>query len=159
MLNIEACSLGATHPVWLDLPDSISVQKATTKALLLIQRYPLATSPTAGKQRNETCPLCQEEPETTTHFLLTCKALLKARKPYLIRILNICREYGASVDLNTITMVVLDSTCIARDSHLESLCRNFTYKMHDKRAVLLGGESQYTKLTRYEVKNAYRKQK
>ena len=155
MLNADECALGKTHPVWCNLGDSMSVQKATTKALLLVQRYPLATSPTAGKHRTDLCPLCHEEPETTTHFLLVCKPLSKSRLPYLIKILSFCREYGICVDPNVITMVVLDSTYAPQDSHLESLCRNFVYKMHDRRAVLLGGESQYSKakLTRYEVKS------
>ena len=136
---------GKNHPVWYILEDSMPVQKATTKALLLTQRYPLATSPTAGKHRNDVCPLCHEEAETTTHFLLACKPLMKSRIPYLTKILNLCREYKICVDPNVISMVVLDSSYIAPDSHIESLCRNFIYKMHDRRTVLLGGESQYSK--------------
>ena len=45
-LNISCCEIGHVHPVWEDL-DTITIDKATVKAQLLVGRYPLATSPTA----------------------------------------------------------------------------------------------------------------
>ena len=62
-LNVEMCSVKLLHPVWEDL-NAIDIDKATVKAQLLIKRYPLATSPTAGANRSEMCPLCKEEPNT-----------------------------------------------------------------------------------------------
>ena len=47
----------------------------------LVQRYPIATSPMAGNNWTETCPLCKDGEETTSYFLLHCQALLEARQP------------------------------------------------------------------------------
>ena len=57
MINISACKIGCIHPVWSNLKNPLSVQKATVKAQLLTQRYPLATSPTAGRHKCDMCPL------------------------------------------------------------------------------------------------------
>ena len=47
-LNITACSLETVHLTWKNLSSPLDIQKATVKAQLLVKRYPLATSPTAG---------------------------------------------------------------------------------------------------------------
>ena len=90
------------------------------------------------------CPLCKKEPETVTHFLLHCPELTATRIPYLQRILNNCRNYQVSVDPVTLTKVILDTTHLPECDMLhEELCRNFVFKMHNIRAVGLGGNSEY----------------
>ena len=146
-LRIDACSTNAIHPIWQDLTCSLSVRKASIKAQLLTQRYPLTTCHTAGNGQRKLCPLCEEDPEDTVHFLLHCQALAKTRYPYLVRILNTCRDAGLSVDPETVVSVVLDSNHLP-DHYLdypqhEELCRNFVYKLHHRRSLLLGGMSAY----------------
>ena len=143
-LNIDACSTNHIHPIWQDLESPLSIKQATVKALLLIKRYPLTTSPTAGTRRRDTCPLCNSEPETVTHFLLQCDRLSTIRTKYLRHILPTLREYKISIDLETLTSAILDSTFLPNyDSKYEKTCRNMIYKLHSERAVLLGGVTGY----------------
>ena len=135
---------GCTSTVWQDMGCPLTIKKATIKAMLLTQRYPLSTSRTAGSRRSELCPLCNSEPETTTHFLLQCGKLSTVRYPYLKRIMDTCRTQRVSVDPVTITQIVLDTNHLPIPSPLhERICRDFTFKLHDKRTLLLGGESAY----------------
>ena len=146
-LKIEACSTSKIHIVWQDLQSPLDVRKATVKAQLLVQRYPLATNRTAGAKRAEICPLCTEEPETVTHFLLQCKALQPERTPYLRRVLTTCREKKISIHPESLTMLILDTNHLPTpDKYHEKTCRNMIFKMHSKRAILLGGVTQYKRV-------------
>ena len=88
----------------------------------------------------DTCPLCESEPETTAHFLLRCSKLSNIRQQYLPKIMS-CYEQP-SPDL--LVRVILNSSYLSenRITH-ETLCRNYTYKLHHKRSILLGGRSGY----------------
>ena len=144
-LNIPACKSGSLHPVWLHLESTLDVRKATVQAQLLVQRYPLGTSRTAGKHASIKCQLCKEDPETTTHFVLQCSILAEARRPYLPHILNMCRYKQISIDPETLTRVILDTTHLPSSSQqYKELCRNMLYKLHHKRAIILGGVAGYT---------------
>ena len=143
-LKIQSCSTHQIHPVWQNLHSPLEIMKATVKAQLLIQRYPLTTNRTAGSRRADICPLCKEEPETVSHFLLVCPALHSDRLPYLMRILNICREKKISIDPDSLTNIILDSNHLPEDDipH-EALCRNMIFKLHSLRSIKLGGVSKY----------------
>ena len=147
-LNAEKCSLSDTHPVWHDLHCPLDVMKATVKAKMLLQRYPLLTSHTARNQRSETCMLCKQEPETTSHFLLHCPALQKERNIYMPRILNTCRCQNISIGSEQVTKIILDSNHLNHpDRSHEITCRNMIYKLHTRRANLLGSETRYKSRT------------
>ena len=139
-LNVDACQVGKLHPVWKNTVSQLDILKATVKAQLLIKRYPLSTSRTAGKKCSDTCPLCGSEPETTAHFLLRCSKLSNIRQQYLPKVIS-CYEQP-SPDL--LVRVILDSSYISENqiTH-ETLCRNYTYKLHHNRSILLGGRSGY----------------
>ena len=47
-LKIEPCTTDLLYPVWHDLYNSLAIRKATVKAQLMVQLYPLTTSPMAG---------------------------------------------------------------------------------------------------------------
>ena len=138
-LNADGCEAGKLHPVWRNTTSQLDILKATVKAQLLVKRYPLSTSRTAGKKWSNTCPLCEKEPETTAHFLLRCNELNNIRQQYLPKITT---DYDLPPD--DIVKLILDSSYITENlpGH-ESLCRNFTYKLHHKRTTLLGGRSGY----------------
>jgi hypothetical protein len=147
ILNCANCCMGTPHPIWLDLDNPLDIRKATVQAQLLVQRYPLASSRTAGKNRCDTCPLCKTEAESTTHFLLHCSKLSEARRPYLTRILHMCRMSRLSVDPETLTSIILDPSYVpSRDKQYMQICRNLVYKLHHKRAIFLGGGSGYKRL-------------
>ena len=144
LLNLDTCKLGALHPVWQDLSSPLEIQKATVKAQLMVQRYPLATSPTAGVKRTETCPLCKREDETTLHFLLYCTCLADDRYPYLVRIFNICREHRIPIEPEVLVRIILDSSHLQVPMKgLEELSRNMVFKLHHRRAIAMGGGSAY----------------
>ena len=143
-LNIDHARTDTLHPVWYDLTCPLSIKKASVKALLLIQRYPLTTSPTAGTRRCDTCPLCGQEPETVIHFVLQCPSLAKPRARHLKPILDTCRHYNIPVDCETLIRIILDSTYLPQlDMEHERRCRNFLFKIHSVRAIKLGGETEY----------------
>jgi hypothetical protein len=153
-INLPSCLIGQMHPVWQHLYTPLGIRMATVKAQLMVQRYALTTSPTAGARKSETCPLCKSGPETTEHFLLTCSVLSKQRYPYLLRVLQTCRDLDISVDPHTLTSIILDTNALntfnthsqnknnPNQTH-EELCRNFIFKLHCTRAKLLGGVSGY----------------
>ena len=70
-LNLDACSMTASHPVWsLSKMDKINVSKAMVHAKLLVGRYPLMGGSTRVRGSPTSCPLCKSDPETLEHFLL-----------------------------------------------------------------------------------------
>ncbi len=143
-LKLSTCRMDKIHPTWSELNCPLAIEQATVKTLLLVQRYPLTTSPFAGTRAADKCPLCKEEPETLMHFILHCKALHKARLKFLHRILQTCREHHISVDPDSLIRVILDSTHLPIYSRQhEDTCRQLIFKIHTTRSVLLGGESGY----------------
>ena len=126
LLDIEQCTSGTIHPVWRNLYNTNDVKKAVIKARLLVQRYPLATSYTAGRKKDDICPLCKADRETVTHFLLHCEATNILRQPLMREILHICKRYRVSIEHEYLTKVLLDSNCIKFKHNLEEVSRNLT---------------------------------
>ena len=149
-LHLPMCSASELHPVWQNLKNPLSVQKATVRAQLLVRRYPLATSKTAGSKRADRCPLCNGEPETVTHFLLHCPMLRSERRPYLESILHTCRIQGIPVEPDHLVKIILDSNHLPYiDESHDELCQNMVFKLHNRRGILLGGGSAYTLARRF----------
>ena len=143
-IKLESCSTRKLHPVWQQITCPLTVKKACIKAMVMVQRYPLSTSPTSGVKRSDMCPLCSAEPETTTHFLLHCSRLSAVRAPYMTHIMSTCRQQKVDVEPENITRIILDSQHLPDyDPAHEINCRNFVFKMHSKRSVMLGGDSAY----------------
>ena len=143
-LNLDACRTDKMHPIWKDVTNALDIQKATVQALLLVRRYPLTTSHTAGTRKCEKCPLCETDPETTVHFLLHCPALQHHKYKFLIPILDACRSESIPVTPEDVVRVILDPTALPNQTRaLKRSCRDYVYKLHNARSVLLGGESVY----------------
>ena len=146
-LNIERCQTEMLHPMLQDASSQLDIKKMTVKLQLLVQRYALSTSRTAGNARSDRCPLCSSEPETTTHFLLQCSTLHPIHIKYLPEILNKFRKHQLPIDLANVVKIILDCTFLPDDDkNFERLCKNFVYKLHHTRAILLGGVSAYKNL-------------
>ena len=146
-LNLSECRTDKLHTVWRDLHSPLAIEQASVQALLLVQRYPLTTSPVAGTRRCDLCPLCQEEPETLQHFLLYCSVLQKHRTGYLTRILDTFRQNSLSVDIENLIKVILDNSHLPKYSHaFKDMCRSFTFKLHSARSLLLGGDTGYCRV-------------
>ena len=114
-INIEQCDISTPNPVWQNVRSPMDIMKATVKAQIMVQRYPLATSHTAGSRKSPLCPICGKEPEDTMHFLLQCDTLMSVRRPYLKHIFNTCRQQQIDINLNNLVRIVLDSTWLRRD--------------------------------------------
>ena len=135
LLNIDAYSMNKLHPVWQNLNTLLAIWKATVKALLLVQSYPMATYPMAGNNRTETCQLCKNGEETTSHFLLHCQDLLEARQPYLPETLNTCHNNSISIDSDNLVKIIIDFTYLpSRDDNQEKTCSNMFYRLHNARS-------------------------
>ena len=110
------------------------VKKAGIKARLLVQRYPLATSYTAGRKKQDIilCPLCKADRETMTHFLLQCEATDILRWPLMREILQICKKYRAAIEHEHLlqkycwTQTVLNVSQQKSSMDLIVLCKMFS---------------------------------
>jgi len=151
-LNLDACQCDKLHPVWEDINCQLDTRKATVKAQLLLQRYQLSSKYSAG-QKNTVCKVCKGDEETVTHMLLHCPAYYSTRAIYLPRILHLFREHSHSTDLDTVIKSILDSSHLPINSRkrLEQLARNYIFKIHNIRAITLGGSSNYSSAARDKV--------
>ena len=114
-LKLDASDLGKLHSTWLELHNKLDIRKASVKAQLLVQRYPLSGNHTAGERKSTQCILCHQCEETTAHFLLHCSALYQARHLYLPRILDSLRRYRISVDPPNLVFILLDTNHLPSD--------------------------------------------
>ena len=137
-LDCDNCNLREPSTVWMNLETPLDVRKATIKAKLQISRYPLGSSHQGG--RRDVCQLCNKDTEDITLFLLHCKETSQARRPYITRILEICRSAAESIDPENITRLIMQGypqDVLKKD--FETLTRNMIFKIHNRRAILLGG--------------------
>ena len=148
-LKLDASDLGKLHSTWLEVHNKLDIRKASVKAQLLVQRYPLSGNHTAGERKSTQCILCHQCEETTAHFLLHCSALYQARQLYLPRILDSLRRYRINVDPPNLVLILLDTNHLPSDvssndraAH-ETLSRDLIFKLHSTRSILLGATSAY----------------
>ena len=148
MININMCSLRSPHPIWqLGAASPYTVTKAAVKVKLLVQRYPLYYSRTAGVNYGQPCPLCHQAEETLEHFLEACPELQQERVQYTSRI---HREISA-LQLNipagiTMCQVILDPSILYRErpsdtATVEALTRDLCFSLHLKRTSILSNGS------------------
>lgn len=149
LVNLNACSLTSTHLVWrLGAADHLSVLKASTKAKLLVQRYPLFYSRTAGVNYGHLCPLCKSDPETLSHFLMDCPVLSHVRRPHMENLRKQTSAAGIEIppDLESMVKYVLDPTHFAPAQYtevLEHITRDLCFALHNMRSTTLGYPSRY----------------
>ena len=148
LLDTEGCYTNRMHPVWADIENSLNVWKAVVKAMLLVQRYPVTTCKTAGSRMCELCPMCHCEPESVMHFILHCPSLAGTRANYLPKILEHCRVLHLSIDPPELLRYIIDSNHpdVRGIPEYEALTRNYLFKLHNMRSMMLGGESTYPNL-------------
>ena len=147
-LNLQACSIGSTHPVWDTGPDPMQVVMATVKATMLVDRYPLTGLKCAGKKGLDRCPHCNLDSETLCHFLLHCPMYTDLRTSYLIRLQQAIPHVNlqATTD-DELTTIILDPSHVACDEekgkYLEGLTRRLCFALHNRRAEEDGRGSRY----------------
>ena len=149
LVNLTACDLRATHPVWrLGAVDQLTVIKATNKAKLLVQRYPIFSNRTSGNNYGSACPLCSVSAETLHHFLTQCEPLRATRRPYMVKLESALTNSDIPFPPDEIGAVklILDPSHYASDTlltTLEAITRDLCFALHHKRSVLVGRTSQY----------------
>ena len=92
-LNLDMCEMGFSHPVWVCGLDPLQATMASTKATLLVGRYPVTAEKCAGKKQQQLCPLCHDSPETVSHFLIECQTLREQREPYMQQLQKPSHKY------------------------------------------------------------------
>jgi hypothetical protein len=142
-LNLDMCSMGFSHPVWVCGSDPMQATMASTKATLLVGRYPVTAEKCAGVKQQQLCPLCNEQQETVNHFLLKCRSLQEHRDPYMKQLQHLRPEiYTKGHDEDYIVRNILDPSHIAYEQAdillLESITRRMCYTLHNHRAINLG---------------------
>ena len=149
-LNLDVCRCDKMHPVWDNINCQLDIRKATVKAQLLLQRYQLSSKYTDGR-KNTACKVCKQDEETVPHMLLHCPAYYNTRTIYLPRILDLFRKHSHPIDPDTIIKSLLDSSHfpdINSRTSLDQLSRNYIFKIHNIRAISLGGTSIYSSAAR-----------
>ena len=90
-INPNSLKVGAVHPVWPTVSNSIIDNKrAQLKCKLLTGTYILQGNNTAFNQYtvDATCKLCHTAPETRQHFLAECSAYAPERETYIKKLRN-----------------------------------------------------------------------
>ena len=111
---------------------------------MMVQRYGIASNHSAGRNKSDTCPLCQKDPETMPHFLLNCPVLDEARRPKLKKIIELLHQHHIQITSETeVTQAILDCSKFwwipepAR-YHIETLTRRLCYDLHRERSCIIG---------------------
>ena len=85
-VNISALSIRKAHPVWLYVaPNTKNVGRARIKSKLMLQS---SRSKFSTLDVDQTCMLCNSDPEDTEHFLVHCSALQETRDSFLPAVLS-----------------------------------------------------------------------
>jgi hypothetical protein len=151
-INIDSCSVDKPHQVYTAVStDPMKVVMLAVKVKLMTQRYPLASTYCAGKQRKLLCPVCEKAPETLQHFLLECEVLDHDRRKYLRQIQENLTDRLlpplATFSLDWYTQLLLDPSTVVKNQEtqkaIEEVSLKLIYSLHHRRAVALGGGSRY----------------
>ena len=88
---------GLTHPVWTSCHGkTFMVTASTTRAKLLVGRYPLNTKKAKYRQNNTNpiCSLCGLEPEDEAHFVVSCPKLEHVRQSKITDLVQMYKDEG-----------------------------------------------------------------
>ncbi len=120
-INPEIYSIGKPHPIIRYAPCHIKdIQKCTVKLQLITGSYILQAQRAKFNQYEvkPDCLLCGQEPETRTHFLISCPSLQEHRSHFLSQIQGILSQNCENPDVVTeicsdpqkCTALILDCT-------------------------------------------------
>ena len=148
MVNLERCCLSRIRPVWdIGGADSLTTLKANTKAKLLVQRYPLYYSRTAGTNYGKPCPLCKYHEESIEHFILDCHVLEEARSPLLRKIQELLVSMNIQPPDDMVKFILDPSHHVPEITTklFERYTRDLCFKLHQYRSTSLGYSTRYKK--------------
>ena len=154
-LSIKQCGTDKPHHCYtLPTTDPILVTQANVKCKVLVQRYSLTATHSAGKKKTLVCPLCHSAPEDLHHFLFECKPIHQHNDTYIEQLQAVLeKRHFLFPSLSTsskdwYTQLILDARSLTEDeetySSIETIARKMIFKFHHRRTVLLGGGSSYT---------------
>ena len=154
-LSVNFCSTDKPHYSYsLPTTDPMLVTQATVKCKFLVQRYPLTATYSAGKNRSHVCPICSIEPEDLHHFLFDCEPIHQDTDTYIEQLQAVIRKKHllfpplSASSKDWYTQLILDARTLTGDEEvyrpIEAIARKMMFKLHHRRAVLLGGGSRYT---------------
>ena len=135
-LKSTGLRVGLLHQSLTGTETPVAIQKVAVATKLITGRYPLANNRTAGKRFSNRCPLCEEEEEDQTHFLLHCRNLSQARKCFIFKILQYCRENKIDIEPVNLTALIIDPVGNGHPN-LKVLVRNMIFSLHNSRCSQL----------------------
>ena len=156
-LCLDSLVAGCLHPLWSSVENPHEIRQAAVKVKMITGTYWLQIDEARRRRaQSATCKLCQRADEDLPHLLLHCSAYDEIRLRYLTEFRqhlcsSVVYEWQACcTDDKTMVKLLLDpSSCKGPDSrahvkmkdeHLmycEQVSRQFLYKIHNKRGVLL----------------------
>ena len=147
-VNLDSCEPGIHHNVWnIYTSDPLAVYRASVKAKLLVQRYPLYTNKTSGA-KTTTCPCCNITSECTQHYLILCPFFDQARAPYLSSIKDTLLHFNLETTTENIVQTILDPAKLLNlQEFIEATSytsRNLCYKLHHQRSSVITKQNKNT---------------
>ena len=146
-INPNSLKVGAVHPVWSTVSNSITDNKrAQLKCKLLTGTYILQGNRAAFNQYtvDATCKLCHTAPETRQHFLAECSAYAPERETYIEKLRNnpvLSDEIKSDLrNPELLTQLTLDASFYVNTKDIELLelySREFIVQIHRKRIARL----------------------
>ncbi len=157
-LNPQVYNIGNPHPAIRFAPCHVKdIQKCTIKLQLITGSYILQAQRARFNQFDvkPECLLCGREPETRTHFLITCQSLQQHRTPHLTQIEGILKEkcdnpqtvHELCNDPLKCTALLLDCTAVTITSHIiltkdaiaeiEKISQRLIFSLHQARMNML----------------------
>ena len=157
-INPEVYNIGKPHPIIRYAPCHIKdIQKCTVKLQLITGSYILQAQRAKFNQYEvkPDCLLCGQEPETRTHFLISCPSLQEHRSHFLSQIQDILLQNCDSPEVVTeicsdpqkCTALILDCTTdiitsdipLSKDSisKIEQISQKLIFSLHLARKNML----------------------
>ena len=153
-LSKDQIKIGTQHSIYRTVKSSIlDVRKCIIKTRMVTRTYTLQTDKHkfSRYKMDPMCELCKIENEDLPHMLTTCVALVDIRNehytPIKYRVIEIIGTEKWKEIFNTrlaISKLIVDCSNYAKFllnqqniDEIETLCRNFCYKLHNKRIELL----------------------
>ena len=135
---MELIRLNKFHPVWPETHIQFRITCAAYRAKMLCGSYILQSNTAQFNQYrvDETCKLCKDGNEDMVHFILKCKKLKNARKPYMRRVRRFIMENDTLVS-NKIDLLKLILNGVEnidqQSTDFNNTCSSLCYKLHKER--------------------------
>jgi len=137
-LNMNLIQPNTPHPVWPKTHIQWLITCAAYRAKMLCGSYILQSNTSQFNQYkvDATCKLCMNGNEDMIHFILKCRKLKKARKPYMRKIRKFILDNETAI-CNEIDLLILILNGVENNDQqstdFNNTCSILCYKLHKER--------------------------